>query len=80
MSHTGKRRSDPDDVALRVAQLTDEHAIGRLGALLVRLHHYYDPQRFIAATPETERGCGEYGHRSSASRRCSCWWPSSPAL
>jgi len=30
-------------------------AIGRLGALLVRLHHDFDPQRFLAATPGTER-------------------------
>ncbi|MDB4881994.1 MAG: acetyltransferase [Gemmatimonadetes bacterium] len=34
--------------------------VGRLGALLVRLHHDFDPQRFIAATPQTERGYGSF--------------------
>lgn len=32
----------------------DLPAIGRLGALLVRTHHDFDPRRFIAATPQTE--------------------------
>lgn len=35
-------------------------AIGRLGALLVREHHEFDPQRFLAATPGTEKGYGSY--------------------
>jgi ribosomal protein S18 acetylase RimI-like enzyme len=35
-------------------------AIGRLGALLVRTHHDFDPKRFIAATPQTERGYASY--------------------
>jgi ribosomal protein S18 acetylase RimI-like enzyme len=30
--------------------------MGRLGALLVRTHHDFDPQRFIPATPDTEHG------------------------
>jgi ribosomal protein S18 acetylase RimI-like enzyme len=60
MSATSERRSSPDDVTLRAALASDEHAIGRLGALLVQLHHTYDPQRFIAATPQTECGYGEY--------------------
>ena len=34
----------------------DLPAIGRLGALLVRTHHDFDPDRFIAATPQTEHG------------------------
>lgn len=29
-------------------------AVGRLGALLVALHHGFDPDRFIGATPNTE--------------------------
>jgi ribosomal protein S18 acetylase RimI-like enzyme len=33
----------------------DLPAIGRLGALLVRTHHEFDPRRFIAATPRTEQ-------------------------
>lgn len=35
-------------------------AVGRLGALLVRLHHDFDAQRFMAATPGTERGYGSF--------------------
>lgn len=30
--------------------------LGRLGALLVRMHYELDPERFIAATPTTARG------------------------
>jgi ribosomal protein S18 acetylase RimI-like enzyme len=35
-------------------------AIGRLGALLVRTHHDFDPQRFLAATPRTAQGYGSF--------------------
>lgn len=35
-------------------------AIGRLGALLVRLHHDFDPQRFLAATSGTEHAYGSF--------------------
>ena len=35
-------------------------AVGRLGALLVRLHHEFDAARFIAASPGTEKGYGAY--------------------
>jgi len=34
--------------------------IGRLGALLVRLHHELDPQRFIPATSGTQNAYGSY--------------------
>jgi ribosomal protein S18 acetylase RimI-like enzyme len=34
--------------------------MGRLGALLVRIHHDFDPDRFIAATPRTEHGYGSF--------------------
>jgi ribosomal protein S18 acetylase RimI-like enzyme len=34
--------------------------MGRLGALLVREHHDFDPQRFIAATSKTENQYGWY--------------------
>lgn len=44
------RRATPADVA----------AIGRLGALLVRTHHDFDPDRFIAATAQTEHGYGSF--------------------
>lgn len=42
-------------IAIRPATPADMAAIGRLGAMLVRLHHDFDPQRFLAATQSTER-------------------------
>ena len=51
----------PDPAArIRAAASTDLPAIGRLGALLVRTHHDFDPKRFIAATPRTERGYASF--------------------
>jgi ribosomal protein S18 acetylase RimI-like enzyme len=47
-------------VNIRPATPTDVQTIGRLGALLVREHHDFDPQRFIAATPRTEDQYGWY--------------------
>jgi ribosomal protein S18 acetylase RimI-like enzyme len=35
-------------------------ALGRLGALLVRTHHDFDPRRFIAATAQTEHGYASF--------------------
>lgn len=46
----------PADITIRPAEPADLPAVGRLGALLVRTHHEFDPQRFIAATPRTEHG------------------------
>jgi ribosomal protein S18 acetylase RimI-like enzyme len=48
------------DVVIRRAIAADLPAIGRLGALLVRTHHDFDPLRFVAATPKTEQGYGSY--------------------
>ena len=48
--------SDTTAIAIRPAARADVAAIGRLGALLVRLHHDLDSKRFIAATPGTEQG------------------------
>jgi ribosomal protein S18 acetylase RimI-like enzyme len=45
---------------IRPATRADMATVGRLGALLVRTHHDFDPQRFIAATPETEHGYGRF--------------------
>lgn len=45
---------------IRRATLADMPSVGRLGALLVRLHHEFDAQRFIAATPRTEHGYASY--------------------
>ncbi|HVX38576.1 MAG TPA: GNAT family N-acetyltransferase [Gemmatimonadaceae bacterium] len=41
---------------VRPAVAADLDAIGRLGALLVELHHEFDRDRFVPATPETRRG------------------------
>jgi ribosomal protein S18 acetylase RimI-like enzyme len=38
----------------------DVAALGRLGALLVRMHHDFDPERFIAATPGTEKAYASF--------------------
>ena len=46
--------------AIRPAAPADLPAIGRLGALLVRTHHDFDPERFIAATPRTEHGYASF--------------------
>jgi ribosomal protein S18 acetylase RimI-like enzyme len=48
------------DVIIRPATLADMSAVGRLGALLVRLHHEFDAERFIAATPKTEPGYASF--------------------
>jgi len=45
-------------VTIRGAAPADVPAIGRLGALLVRVHHDLDPQRFSAAAPDTENRYG----------------------
>jgi ribosomal protein S18 acetylase RimI-like enzyme len=41
---------------IRPAVPADLPAVGRLGALLVRLHHELDPRRFNPPTPQTEEG------------------------
>lgn len=52
--------ADEPPVVVRPATTADLAAVGRLGAMLVRLHHDFDAQRFIAATPRTEQGYGSY--------------------
>ena len=47
-------------VVVRPATRADLPAIGRLGALLVRTHHEFDPRRFIPATPRTENGYASF--------------------
>lgn len=41
-------------VVIRPAEPEDLPVLGRLGALLVQLHHEFDPARFVAAPPRTE--------------------------
>ena len=45
---------------IRPATPADIKALGRLGALLVRVHHEFDQDRFIAPTPRTESGYGSF--------------------
>lgn len=47
-------------LTIRPAAPADLPALGRLGALLVRTHHDFDPQRFLAPSPGTERGYAAY--------------------
>lgn len=54
------RPSDAPAATIRPAAPVDLPAIGRLGALLVRMHHDFDPQRFLAATPHTEHGYASF--------------------
>jgi GNAT superfamily N-acetyltransferase len=51
----------PDDLGtrgptIRRADEADLPALGRLGATLVRLHHQFDPARFMAPLPQLEEG------------------------
>ena len=53
----------PDGIpaaTIRPAATADLTTIGRLGALLVRTHHDFDPKRFIAASPRTEQGYASF--------------------
>lgn len=43
-------------VTIREAIRDDVPTLGRLGALLVRMHHDLDAARFLPATPRTEQG------------------------
>ena len=47
-------------IVIRPARAADVPVIGRLGALLVRTHHDFDPQRFIPASERTAEGYGSY--------------------
>jgi ribosomal protein S18 acetylase RimI-like enzyme len=52
--------SRPADLVIRPATPEDLQAIGRLGALLVRTHHDFDPERFMAASGQTEQGYASF--------------------
>jgi ribosomal protein S18 acetylase RimI-like enzyme len=45
---------------VRRATPADLPGIGRLGALLVRTHHDFDPERFIADTPQTKHAYASF--------------------
>jgi ribosomal protein S18 acetylase RimI-like enzyme len=52
--------TDPSAVTVRAAAAEDADALGRLGALLVTVHHEFDPRRFITPGPGTARGYGRF--------------------
>ncbi len=43
-------------VSIRPARADDAPALGRMGGALVRLHHAYDAQRFMAPAQDVESG------------------------
>jgi ribosomal protein S18 acetylase RimI-like enzyme len=47
-------RGIPSGINVRPAASADVPALGRLGALLVSLHHELDSDRFIESTPNTD--------------------------
>jgi len=47
-----------DDVTIRAGTEQDVEALGRLGAHLMRTHHQFDPQRFMAPGDRPEEGYG----------------------
>ena len=51
---------DPPAVTIRPAAPADLPALGRLGALLVGMHHDFDPARFIAGPPQTEQAYASF--------------------
>jgi ribosomal protein S18 acetylase RimI-like enzyme len=50
----------PPNLTVRPATVEDAPALGRLAAMLVALHHEFDPERFIAPGPQTEPGYGRF--------------------
>ena len=48
--------ADPSSFTIRRATEADAPALGRLGALLLRAHHTFDPQRFMAPGKNPEEG------------------------
>ena len=51
---------DPAPIVVRPAAAADVPALGRLGALLVKVHHDFDAARFIPAGPDTEQGYAQF--------------------
>ena len=50
----------PNEPTIRRATAADAPAIGKLGALLMELHHAIDPARFLAASGETAKYYGDW--------------------
>jgi ribosomal protein S18 acetylase RimI-like enzyme len=54
--------NSPSKIRVRPATPADIPALGRLGTLLVSLHHQLDPNRFIAPLPNTESAYAAFLH------------------
>ena len=52
--------TDGDRVVVRPAGQKDLPALGELGALLVRLHYTFDPERFLAPMRSLEEGYASF--------------------
>ena len=52
----------PAEVIVRPATSADVPVLGRFGALLVSLHHQFDPDRFFAASTNTEPAYAAFLH------------------
>ena len=52
--------ADSKSVLIRKAAPADAAALGRLGAMLMRVHYAFDPQRFLAAGSGTEAGYASF--------------------
>src|SRR5512145_3174688 len=52
----------PADASFVIRRATerDAQALGRLGALLMRAHYSFDPQRFLSPGPNPEAGYGRF--------------------
>ena len=47
-------------ITIRQATTADKEVLGRLGAELLRVHHGFDAERFMAPGPNTEEGYGRF--------------------
>lgn len=52
--------SDPTPFTVRRAERRDALALGRLGAMLLRTHYAFDPQRFLAPGQSPERAYASF--------------------
>ena len=48
------------NLKIRPAMHADMNAVGRLGAMLIEEHYEFDPDRFIAASPESPQRYGAF--------------------
>jgi hypothetical protein len=48
------------EILIRPATAADKTALGRFGAELLRVHHAFDADRFMAPGPQSEEGYGRF--------------------